>query len=113
MRLSRNETLKNSRNQPPRWARGYDRIQFNSVTSIAPKSSKMRAQRRRIFLNEVTVLAVLKLTRSEFQEEGAATAKAIGPHFVRKRGAVNIFVLEDLSSLEFLIKQFCVGLLTR
>ena len=54
-----------------------------------------------IFLNEVTVLAVLKLTGSEFQVEGAATAKALEPHFVRKRGTVNIFVLDDLSSLEF------------
>ena len=53
------------------------------------------------FLNEVTVLAVLKLTGSEFQVEGAAAAKAIDPHFVRKSGTVNIFVLEDLSSLEF------------
>ena len=54
-----------------------------------------------IFLNEVTVFAVLKLTGSEFQVEEAATAKALEPHFVRKRGTVNIFVLEDLSSLEF------------
>ena len=54
-----------------------------------------------IFLNEVTVLAVLNLTGSEFQVEGAATAKALEPHFVRKRGEVNIFMLEDLSSLEF------------
>ena len=54
-----------------------------------------------IFSNEVTVLAVLKLTGSEFQVEGAATAKALEPHFVRKRGTVNIFVLDDLSSLKF------------
>ena len=53
------------------------------------------------FLNEVTVLAVFKLTGSEFQVEEAATAQALEPHFVRKRGAVNIFVLDDLSSLEF------------
>ena len=117
-------------------------IQFNSVTSITPKSSETRDQsaksksksaqcresklksstghriseelggggggrpnRRRkvfsIFLNEVTVLAILKLPGSEFQVEGAATAKALDPHFVRKRGTVNIFVLEDLSNLEF------------
>ena len=49
----------------------------------------------------MTVLAVLKLTGSECQVEGAATEKALEPHFVRKRGTVNIFVLEDLSSLEF------------
>ena len=49
----------------------------------------------------MTVLTVFKLTGSEFQVEGAATAKALEPHFVRKRGTVNIFVLEDLSSLEF------------
>ena len=49
----------------------------------------------------MTVLAVLKLTGSEFQVEGAATAKALEPHFVRKRGTVSIFVLEELSSLEF------------
>ena len=30
-----------------------------------------------IFLNEVTLLAVLRLTSSEFQVEGAATAKAL------------------------------------
>ena len=58
-----------------------------------------------IFFNAVTVLvtvlAVLKLTGTEFQVEGAATAKALEPHFVRKRGTVNTFVLEDLSSLEF------------
>ena len=54
-----------------------------------------------IFFNEVTVLAVLKLTGSEFQVEGAATAKTLEPHFVRKRGTVNIFMLDDLSSLEF------------
>ena len=47
------------------------------------------------------MLAVLKLTDSEFKVEGAATAEALEPHFVRKRGTVNIFVLEDLSSLEF------------
>ena len=47
------------------------------------------------------MLAVLKLTGSEFQVEGAATAKALEPHFVRKRGTVNIFVLEDISNLEF------------
>ena len=47
------------------------------------------------------MLAALKLTGSEFQMEGAATAKALEPHFVRKRGTVNIFVLDDLSSLEF------------
>ena len=65
----------------------------------------MKAESKRkafsIFLNEVTVLSVLKLTGSEFQVEGAATAKALEPHFVRKRGTVNIFVLDDLSSLEF------------
>ena len=33
--------------------------------------------------------------------EGAANAEALDPHFVRKRGTVNIFVLEDLSSLDF------------
>ena len=47
------------------------------------------------------MLAVPKLTGSESQVEGAATAKALEPHFVRQRGTVNIFVLEDLSSLEF------------
>ena len=47
------------------------------------------------------MLAVLKLTGSEFHVVGAATAKALEPHYVRKRGTVNIFVLEDLSSLEF------------
>ena len=47
------------------------------------------------------VPAVLKITGSEFQEKGAATAKALDPHFVRKRGTANIFVLEDLSNLEF------------
>ena len=35
------------------------------------------------FLNKVTVLAALKLTGSEFQVEGAATAKVLDPHFVR------------------------------
>ena len=49
----------------------------------------------------MTVLAVLKIFGSEFQVEGAATAKALYPHFVRKRGTVDIFVLEDLSNLEF------------
>ena len=42
--------------------------------------------------------------------EGAATAKALDPHFVRKSGTVNIFVLEDLSNLEFwdqIIKKIC------
>ena len=43
------------------------------------------------------MLAAFKLTGSEFQVEGAATAKALEPHFVRKRGTVK----EDLSSLEF------------
>ena len=52
-----------------------------------------------IFLNEVTVLAVLKLTGSEFQVEGAQLQNL--PHFVRNCGTVNIFVLDDLSSLEF------------
>ena len=47
------------------------------------------------------MLAVFKLVGSEFQVEEAATAKALEPHFVRKRGTVNIFALEDLSSLEF------------
>ena len=47
------------------------------------------------------MLAVLKLAGSEFQVEGAATARALEPHFVRKRGTVNIFVVDDLSSLEF------------
>ena len=95
-------------------------IKFNSVTSIAPKSSEIRAQnpnrnqlnvesqslsrqmgvessrnqrggggaesKRKvfsIFLNKVTVLAVRKLSDSEFQGERAATAKALDPHFVR------------------------------
>ena len=49
----------------------------------------------------VTALAVLKLTGSEFQVEGAATAKTIDHHFVVKRGTVKIFVLEDLSSYQF------------
>ena len=35
-----------------------------------------------IFSNKVTVLAVLKLTGSEFQVEEAATAKALEPYFV-------------------------------
>ena len=42
--------------------------------------------------------------------EGAATAKALDPQFVRKSGTVNIFVLEDLSNLEFwdqIIKKIC------
>ena len=65
----------------------------------------------------MTVFAVLKLTGSEFQVEGAATAKALESHFVRKRGTVNIFVLDDLSSLEFwsgtkLLKRY-VGWWTR
>ena len=36
-----------------------------------------------IFLNKVTVFAVLKLTSSEFQVTGAAIAKALDPHFIR------------------------------
>ena len=96
----------------------FHSIQFNSVTSIAPKSSDISAQRRRIqiknsslsrskfrastgrriyeeqgggggsriekksfqhFSKKVTELAVLKLTGSEFQVEGAATAKPLTP----------------------------------
>ena len=55
----------------------------------------------------MTVLAVLKLTGSEFQVERAANAKALEPHFVRKRGTVNIFALEDLSSGTKIIKEIC------
>ena len=53
-----------------------------------------------IFFNEVTVLAVLRLTGSKFQVEGSATAEAFDPPFIRKRETVNIFVLKDLSNLE-------------
>ena len=47
----------------------------------------------------MTVLAVLKLTGSEFQLEGAATAKALEPHFVRKYGTVNTYVLDAVCGI--------------
>ena len=66
------------------------------------RGSRSEKKKLQHFLNEMTVLAVLKLAGSGFQVKEAATAKALYPHFVRKRGTVSIFVLEDLSSLEFL-----------
>ena len=77
----------------------------NNHLDKTPRLFEFKAEWKRkffsIFSNEVTVLAVLRLTGSEFQVGGAANAKALDPHFVRKRGAVNRFMLEDLSNLEF------------
>ena len=49
----------------------------------------------------MTVLAVLILTGTEFQVE--VEAKALDPHFVRKRGTVHIFVLEIKAILNFAV----------
>ena len=50
----------------------------------------------------MTVFVVLSSTGSEFQREGAATEKALEPHFVLTRGTNNILVSDDLSNLDFL-----------
>ena len=74
---------------------------YNRYPKFQPKITQSKGKVFNIFLNEVTVLAVLRLTVSESLVEGAATAKALDPHFVRKRGTVNIFVLENLSNSDF------------
>ena len=50
---------------------------------ISEELGGWKPNRKAFFLNEVTVLAVLRLTGRGFQVEGAATAKTLDPHFVR------------------------------